>query len=202
MDIALFTQQSDANANRRNERAVTQMEFQISLEGRTIVAQPRPEDQDTLDELLGSGKDVTLGQADGDTEGHTLAANEITVDVEGHAMTLRLPHAGDAAALKRALAVGTLTATVAIGGFVAGSMAAQPAAPLTAPAVTTVGNATGTYAESEKGPYTGSYAASEKGGSPGSYVISEKGDDGSAPVVQTPDKTQQGPSGHQGPRRE
>jgi hypothetical protein len=175
------------------------MEFQISLEGRTIVAQPRPEDQATLDELLGSGKDVTLGQADGDTEGHTLAANEITVDVEGHAMTLRLPHAGDAAALKRALAVGTLTATVAIGGFVAGSMASQSIAP---PAATTVANATGTYAESEKGPYTGSYAASEKGGDAGSYVISEKGDDGSAPVVQAPTKPQQGPSGHQGPRRD
>ena len=97
-----------------------QAQFAITLDGRTLVAEPRPEDQTALDELLRRGTDITIAQSDSDTEGHVLAADEISVDVEGHAMTLRLPNATDAAALRRALAVGALTATVAIGGFVAG----------------------------------------------------------------------------------
>jgi hypothetical protein len=186
------------------------MEFQISLEGRTVVAQPRPEDQASLDELLGSGRDVTIGQSDADTEGHALAADEITVDVEGHAMTLRLPHAGDAAALRRALAVGTLTASVAIGGFVAGTVVSQSADPLTAPATTSVTGQTGSYAISEKGGQTSLYATSEKGAQSSLYATSEKGEQAGtgaaagtgATNIQAPDKPQQGPSGHQGPRRE
>src|SRR6476661_10633309 len=101
-----------------------QTTFQFSIDGRTIAAQPRPEDQSTLDELLRRGANVTVSQSDKDTEGHGLTGDEIEVDVEGHAMTLRLPTTGDAAALRRALAVGALTATVAIGGFVAGTQVA------------------------------------------------------------------------------
>jgi hypothetical protein len=179
------------------------MEFQITVEGRTIAAQPRPEDQETLERLLARGTDVTIAQSDKDTEGHNLAADEIFVDVEGHAMTLRLPAAGDAAALRRALAVGALTASVAIGGFVAGTQVGSQASPLTAPAAATVSSgATGTYAESEKGPYTGTYATSEKGsGYTGTYITSEKGDN---PTVSQPIS---GPLpdpgvGKRGPKRE
>jgi len=102
-----------------NSQAMT--ELQISIDGRTITAQPRPEDQATLAELLQRGATVKVEQADADTEGHSLAGNEIAVDVEGHAMTLRLPNSGDAAAIRRVLAVGALTASVAVGGLVASS---------------------------------------------------------------------------------
>lgn len=95
-------------------------EITINIDGRTIVAQPHPEDQATLAELIGRGASFTLQQSDADTEGHALA-NEIAVDVEGHAMTLRLPTAGDAAAIRRALAVGAVTATLVIGGAFAAS---------------------------------------------------------------------------------
>jgi hypothetical protein len=61
--------------------------FQFTLtEGRSP-AQPRPEDQSTLDELLRRGSNVTVSQSEKDTEGHGLAGDEIEVDVEGHAMT-------------------------------------------------------------------------------------------------------------------
>jgi len=161
------------------------MDLQITIDGRTYVAEPRPEDQQTLEQLLSRGEEVTIAQSAGDTEGHVLAADEIALDVEGHAMTLRLPAAGDAAALRRALALGALTATVAIGGFVAGTQAGTQAAPLSAPATTISAGSTGTYAESEKGPYTGSYAASEKSNADtGSYITSEKGANPAAPVIQ------------------
>jgi hypothetical protein len=161
------------------------MDLQITIDGRTYVAEPRPEDQQTIEQLLARGEDVTIAQSDGDTEGHILAADEISLDVEGHAMTLRLPVAGDAAELRRALAVGVLTATFAIGGFVAGTQVGTQAAPLSAPAAATVSaGATGTYAESERGAYTGTYAASEKSNADtGSYITSEKGANPAAPIV-------------------
>src|SRR3954452_11564053 len=114
-----------------------QATFQFTVDGRTIAAQPRPEDQSTLDELLRRGANVTVAQTDADTEGHALG-DEISVDVEGHAMTLRLPNTADAQALRRALAVGALTATFAIGGFVAGTQVAAPAAPLAPPQAITI----------------------------------------------------------------
>ena len=179
------------------------MELQIAVDGRTIAAQPRPEDQETLERLLARGEDITISQSDGDTEGHALAADEIFVDVEGHAMTLRLPVAGDATAMRNALAVGVLTATVAIGGFVAGTQVGSQTAPLSAPAAATVSTgATGTYAESERGAYTGSYAASEKSNADtGSYITSEKGANPAAPVIKVSPPTAPDPSRH-GPRRE
>jgi hypothetical protein len=175
------------------------MDLQITIDGRTYVAEPRPEDQQTLEQLLSRGEDVTIAQTDGDTEGHVLAADEIALDVEGHAMTLRLPAAGDAAALRRALAVGALTATFAIGGFVAGTQVGTQAAPLSAPAATTISaGATGTYAESEKGPYTGSYTQSEKAsGYTGSYATSEKGDNTVKPKLAPPNNY--GPRSDPGP---
>jgi hypothetical protein len=181
-------------------------QFEITVDGRTIVAQPRPEDQASLDELLRRGESFQLNLPEGDTEGHALAADEIFVDVEGHAMTLRLPHAADAAALKRALAVGALTATVGIGGFVAGTVVSQSADPLTAPAATTVSGETGSYAISEKGGQTSLYTTSEKGGQTSLYTISEKGAGAAAGAgatnVQAPDKPQQAPGNHPHPGKE
>jgi hypothetical protein len=102
--------------------------IQITVDGRTIVAQPRPEDQAVLAELLASsGGNITLQTADFDTEGHVLAAGDVEVDVEGHAMTLRLPNTADAEALRKALAIGALSASLAIGGFAAGSWAQSQA---------------------------------------------------------------------------
>lgn len=95
-------------------------ELRINVDGRTVTARLRPEDQATLAELLGTGANITVQPSDADTEGHVLA-DEIAVDVEGHAMTLRLPNAGDAAAIRRALAVGAVTATIVIGGAFAAS---------------------------------------------------------------------------------
>jgi hypothetical protein len=100
--------------------AQAQTELRINFDGRTIVALPRPEDQGMLQELAGDSTTITIQQSDRDTEGHLLG-DEIEIDVEGHAMTLRLPNAGDAAAIRRILAVGTLTATVVVAGVFAAS---------------------------------------------------------------------------------
>ena len=90
-------------------------EFALAIEladGRTIVAQPGPEDQGRLANVTLSGQTtVQLGENLADTEGHQ-SSNELAVDVEGHVMTLRLPNSADAAALRRLLLAGTLTATV------------------------------------------------------------------------------------------
>jgi hypothetical protein len=162
-------------------------QFAITIDGRTIVAQPRPEDQATLDELLRRGQNISLRAPSDDTEGHLLASDEISVDVEGHAMTLRLPNATDAAALRRALAVGALTASVAIGGFVAGTIVAQPAVPVTAPAAITITQAAPVDVNADAGLADGpSQAASEEFRNAvknGTYV---------APV-QVPDEPQQAP---------
>ncbi len=113
-------------------------ELAIQLEGRTVLARPRPEDQDRLAELMAGGRSIlSIEPTALDTEGHGLG-DEIAVDVEGHALTLRLPTIADATALRRALAVGALTATVALGGAAVASMSQAdpaPAAPVVAPAV-------------------------------------------------------------------
>jgi hypothetical protein len=96
-------------------------------DGRAIIARPRPEDQDFLRQSGGEVQ-VSLAESDLDTAGHSLSA-EIAVDVEGHAMTLRLPTPADAEALRRALLAGALTATVVVAGAIA---AMQPqSAPVT-----------------------------------------------------------------------
>jgi hypothetical protein len=94
-------------------------EISIQLEdGRTIVARPRPEDQEFLDGYR--DRDIELSAGEGDTTGHVIAAtDDLTVDVEGHAMTLRLPTPADAEALRRALAVGIVSATVVAAGAIA-----------------------------------------------------------------------------------
>ena len=102
--------------------------FAITIGGQTVYATPAPEDQRQLAELLGDRATIDLTPADDDLEGHAIS-DEIVVDVEGHALTLRLPNAGDAAALRRALAVGAITATIVGAGAIAALQnPAQPAA--------------------------------------------------------------------------
>lgn len=105
----------------------------IQIEGRTIFAQPRPEDEGRLAELYADDPTLQIEPSSLDTEGHGLS-NEIAVDVEGHAITLRLPNSDDAAALRRALAVGALAATIAIGGATAAALSQAPTAAPVAPA--------------------------------------------------------------------
>jgi hypothetical protein len=117
----------------------------LHIEGidQVVWAEPRPEDEGRLAELLGGGPlSVELAQADeDDTEGHELA-NELVLDVEGHAIAVRLPTGADAAALRRGFAAGVVTASLVIGGAAAAiagadaisQAAAQPADPA-APAV-------------------------------------------------------------------
>jgi len=106
----------------------------IALEdGRQLVAVPGPEDQERLAQL-GFSDIVSLAAVDTDTSGH-LMSSDVMVDVEGHAMTLRLPTNADAEALKRALAVGAVTATLVAAGTIA-ALQGGPAAPAVPQTVT------------------------------------------------------------------
>jgi hypothetical protein len=110
-------------------------ELVIRLNERTLIARMTAEDEQRLREFIAGGQtDLRIEPSSLDTQGH-MASNEVAVDVEGHALTLRLPSAADAAALRRALAVGTLTAAVAIGGIAAANMAPPAAAPAAPDAV-------------------------------------------------------------------
>jgi hypothetical protein len=86
--------------------------------GQTVHAQPRPEDDEQLAQLLGGGSTIELTSSNDDLEGHAFSA-DVTVDVEGHAITLRLPTPTDAAAVRRALAVGVVSAAIVGAGAVA-----------------------------------------------------------------------------------
>ena len=87
--------------------------------GQTIFAVPGPEHQREFVELLGDRPAVELTAPTQDVEGHALSANDVLVDVEGHALTLHVPNAADAAALRRALAVGVVSATLVGAGAIA-----------------------------------------------------------------------------------
>jgi hypothetical protein len=95
-------------------------------DGRAIIAQPRPEDQDYLRQ---SGREVTLelGSPDFDTAAHGMTS-DLTIDVEGHAMTLRLPTPADAEALRRMLMVGAISATIVAAGAIASLQGSSPTA--------------------------------------------------------------------------
>jgi len=107
-----------------NERALA-----ITIgDTQTLYAAPDPQDQDQLTELFGNGPTIQLREAEGDVEGHALS-DEVLVDVEGHALVLRLPTPADAAALRRALAVTAVTATLVTAGAIASLQSpAQPSA--------------------------------------------------------------------------
>jgi hypothetical protein len=118
------------------------VEIQLD-DGRTIVATPRPEDQDLLQAWQDRGVALTDRSDDSDTSGHRIAATpDITLDVEGHAMTLRLPNSADVETLKKALAVGAVSATIVAAGAIAAMQnpasntvePVAPAAPISAPA--------------------------------------------------------------------
>ena len=95
-------------------------------DGRIIVATPRPEDQDLLKTWTDRDIALTSGPDDSDTSGHGLS-EDITLDVEGHAMTLRLPNSTDVDALKKALAVGAVSATIVAAGAIAAMQGSQAA---------------------------------------------------------------------------
>jgi len=96
------------------------LQLAITLaDGHTLHVEPRPEDERLLAKLLGDGSSIEFGAGDDDLEGHAMS-NEVLVDVEGHALVVRLPDARDAAVLRRALAVATVTATLVGAGVIAG----------------------------------------------------------------------------------
>ncbi len=113
---------------------MTQQGLLITIgDGQTVYAMPEPEDQRDLAQLLGDRSTIELADTDQDLEGHAISDN-VLVDVEGHALTLRLPNAGDAAALRRALAVGAVTATIVGAGAIAALQNQAPADVQQAPA--------------------------------------------------------------------
>lgn len=111
-------------------------------DGRTVIATPGPEDQGRLAQIGDGPVTLSAGATQADTYGHSYS-NELNLDVEGHAITLRLPTPADAEALRKALAIGLVTATIVAAGAIAslqGSpgagtpQVAAPAVPAAAPA--------------------------------------------------------------------
>ena len=104
----------------------TDVLIQIPLDdGRTVIARPQGWRYGQAD----GGRDILLSAADGDfdTAGHG-ESTDVLVDVEGHAMTLHLPTTADAAALRRALVAGAVTATIVAAGAVAAMQTPPPQA--------------------------------------------------------------------------
>jgi hypothetical protein len=86
-------------------------------DGRTLYALPSAEDQGQLTEVFGE-RSIDLGPSEADVEGHGVSS-DIVFDLEGHALTLRLPTPADAATLRRALVAGAVTATIVGAGAIA-----------------------------------------------------------------------------------
>jgi hypothetical protein len=118
---------------------VSERALAISIgDGQTIYAEPRADSADKLAELFGTSSTIELTATGDDLEGHAFAAGDVTVDVQGHALTLHVPNGSDAAALRRALAVGVVTATLVGAGAIASLQSpahTQLAAPQAAPRV-------------------------------------------------------------------
>lgn len=98
-------------------------------DGRTVIATPGPEDQGRLAQIGDGPVTLSAGATETDTYGHSYS-NELSLDVEGHAVTLRLPTPADAEALRKALAVGLVTATIVAAGAIA-AMQGPSATPAT-----------------------------------------------------------------------
>lgn len=95
--------------------------FQLVItlaDGQTIHAEMRPEDERRLAELIGAHATFEIERTDDDLEGHAFSG-DVLVNVLNHSIALRLPSVGDAAALRRALAAGALTATIVGAGVIA-----------------------------------------------------------------------------------
>ena len=80
-------------------------------DGQTVHAELRPDDERRLVELLSKNATFEISSSDDDLQGHAFAG-DVLVNVLDHSIPLRLPKAGDAAALQRSLAIGALTATL------------------------------------------------------------------------------------------
>ena len=121
------------------ERMSAALALHIGQGQETIWATVEPGDEDRLKKLIGERQvNVSLDES-ADTEGHA-ASDELFLDVEGHAVAVRLPTAADAAAVRRAFALGVVTASLVVGAAaaaVAGAnmIGAQPAEAPPAPAV-------------------------------------------------------------------
>lgn len=105
----------------------TDLVLSIPLEdGRTITATPVAGEFAEMPELEGRQATLKPTDSDRDTSGHS-ASIDVAVDVEGHAMVLRLPTTADAEALRKALAVGLVTATILAAGAIAATQQHQAA---------------------------------------------------------------------------
>jgi len=102
-----------------------------------MLAESRPEDEQQLAQLLGGGPIAVALSEEDDTEGHA-GTTDIVLDVEGHAIAVRLPTVADAAALRRGFAMGAVTASLVIAGAAAAvtgaDLLSQAAAAQDAPA--------------------------------------------------------------------
>lgn len=93
--------------------------FSIPLDdGRMVTATPVAGEFAEMPTLEGRQATLRPTDSDRDTSGHS-APIDVAVDVEGHAMVLRMPTTADAAALRKALAIGVVTATILAAGAVA-----------------------------------------------------------------------------------
>ena len=96
--------------------AETTFELRITLADGTTVVGAVPSGHDWLAEhagqTLGVRRDTTWT-----TSGHALPT-VVPIEVEGHLIALQLPSAADAEVLRRALAIGALSATLAVGGII------------------------------------------------------------------------------------
>lgn len=113
-----------------SQQATGWIGLQIEGTNETFWALPAPDDERRLAEILRKGTTtVSIAQTGDDVEGHA-ESGDVTLDVEGHALTLRLRSPADAAVLRRRLAVGALTATLIVAGAAAALNA--PGAPTAA----------------------------------------------------------------------
>jgi hypothetical protein len=118
-------QVGDREAAQMATTAKTALEIELD-DRRVIVGRPRPEDEDRMFALIGSYDTVNFSLEEDDVSGHA-TSNDVTIDLEGHAFTLRLPTSADAEALRKALMIGAMSATVVAAGAIAATQA--PAAP-------------------------------------------------------------------------
>ncbi len=88
--------------------------------GGSMDAEVTDQDARTLRDLLSGAEARQVGltaREAPDTAGHSaISADTIELDVEGHAITLRLPHPDDVGHLRRRIATGVITATIIAGG--------------------------------------------------------------------------------------
>lgn len=104
----------------------TDLVLSIPLDdGRTITATASADAPADIALVAGGTATIKPTDSDLDTAGHA-ASTDVAVDVEGHAMTLRLPTVADAVALRRALLVGAVTATIIAAGAVAAMQQVPP----------------------------------------------------------------------------